>query len=100
MVESVPCTSDGLLGENAPERAPFALGSDQGSPVSRDYFDAAPDAFNGTIGDNQDRVSAEIEIKRRRPPPPPGGGQVKRQIRDQGSLTNNRLQRTALARRR
>jgi arylsulfatase len=26
------------------------VGSDQGSPVSRDYFDAAPFAFNGTIG--------------------------------------------------
>jgi arylsulfatase A-like enzyme len=28
----------------------FDIGSDQGSPVSLDYFDQAPFAFNGTIG--------------------------------------------------
>ena len=30
--------------------ATFDIGSDLGSPVSLDYFDQAPFAFNGTIG--------------------------------------------------
>ena len=30
--------------------ATFDIGSDVGSPVSLDYFDKAPFAFNGTIG--------------------------------------------------
>ena len=30
--------------------ATFDIGSDQDSPVSLDYFDQAPFAFNGTIG--------------------------------------------------
>jgi arylsulfatase len=28
----------------------FDIGSDEGSPVSLDYFDQAPFKFNGTIG--------------------------------------------------
>ena len=30
--------------------ATFDIGSDQDSPVSLDYFDQAPFAFNGTLG--------------------------------------------------
>ena len=37
------------------------IGSDLGSPVSRDYYDLAPFAFNGTIRHDEDLVSDEVE---------------------------------------
>ena len=34
----------------SPSNATFDIGTDLDSPVSLDYFDQAPFAFNGTIG--------------------------------------------------
>jgi hypothetical protein len=40
--------------------ATFDIGSDQDSPVSLDYYDQAPFAFNGTIGTTKIREVSEI----------------------------------------
>ena len=43
--------------------ATFDIGTDLDSPVSLDYYDQAPFAFNGTIGTDENRVHEEIEIR-------------------------------------